>query len=277
MDTSSTLHWPNNKRIAVCFNVCLEAWSDGKAPGISPMGNPLLPGVLDNTAISWAAYGPRRGIYRLLDGFARHGVKASVMTNAIIAERHPEAVKAVAAGGHEIVSHSYAMDVMPVMMKQDEERANIQRCTDLLRNVSDHAVKGWLSPRATPSANTARLLTEAGYVWYGDTLADDLPWIETYGGKRIVAIPLSTDVNDMRSMKDGAPVSSIVGTFEEQLTRLRERDTGPAVIDCTVHAHIFGRPHGAHFFERVVEMAAKSPDVWVATRMDIAGAVLAKD
>jgi hypothetical protein len=33
--------WPKGKRIAVIFNVCLEAWSDGKAPGISPMGNPL--------------------------------------------------------------------------------------------------------------------------------------------------------------------------------------------------------------------------------------------
>ncbi len=98
--------WPNGKPIAVCFNVCLEAWSDGKAPGISPMGNPLPPGVLDNTAISWAEYGPRRGIYRLLEGFAKHGVKASVITNAIIAERHPDAVKAVATAGHEVVSHS---------------------------------------------------------------------------------------------------------------------------------------------------------------------------
>ena len=48
--------WPNGKRIAVVFNVCLEAWSDGKAPGISPMGNPLPAGVLDTMAISWAAY-----------------------------------------------------------------------------------------------------------------------------------------------------------------------------------------------------------------------------
>ena len=58
--------WPNGKRIAVVFNVCLEAWSDGKAPGISPMGNPLPAGVLDTMAISWAAYGVRTGIYRLL-------------------------------------------------------------------------------------------------------------------------------------------------------------------------------------------------------------------
>ena len=49
--------WPKKKRIAVVFNVCLEAWSDGKAPGISPMGNPLPAGVLDTMAISWAAYG----------------------------------------------------------------------------------------------------------------------------------------------------------------------------------------------------------------------------
>ena len=272
-----TWQWPGGKPIAVIFNVCLEAWSDGKAPGISPMGNPLPPGVLDNTAISWAEYGPRRGIYRLLESFARHGVKASVMTNAIIAERHPQAVKAVAAGGHEIVSHSYAMDVMPVMMKADEEHANIRRCTDLLQNVSAQKVSGWLSPRATPSANTSRLLAEAGYVWYGDTLADDLPWIETHGEKKIVAIPLSTDVNDMRSMKDGAPASAMVGTFEEQLARLRDHETEAAVVDCTVHAHIFGRPHGAYYFDRVVELAAKAPDVWVATRLDIAGSVLAND
>jgi len=42
--------WPNNKRVAVVFNVCLEAWSDGKAPGISPMGNPLPAGALDTGA-----------------------------------------------------------------------------------------------------------------------------------------------------------------------------------------------------------------------------------
>ena len=81
--------WPNGKRIAVVFNVCLEAWSDGKAPGISPMGNPLPAGVLDTMAISWAAYGVEVGIHRLMDGFARHGAKASVMTNAVIAERAP--------------------------------------------------------------------------------------------------------------------------------------------------------------------------------------------
>src|SRR3954470_16611218 len=98
--------WPNDKRIAVVFNVCLEQWSDGVAPGISPMGNPLPAGVLDTMAISWASYGVKCGIYRLLDALAAHGGKASIMTNAIVAERAPEAVRAIAEAGHEVLSHS---------------------------------------------------------------------------------------------------------------------------------------------------------------------------
>ena len=268
--------WPGEKPIAVVFNVCLEAWSDGKAPGISPMGNPLPAGVLDTMAISWAAYGAKRGIYRLLEAFARHDAKSSVMVSAVLAERAPEAVKAVGDAGHEILSHSYAMDVIPALMKEDEEKKNIQRCTKLLEDVSGKAVKGWLSPRGTPSANTARLLAESDYTWYGDVFDDDLPYVQTFGRKKIVAIPLSTDVNDMRSMKDGAPPRAMLDTFEEILKRIDERREGPVIVDVTAHAHIFGRPHGAYFYEKVIETAAKTRDVWIATRLEIAEFVLAR-
>ena len=92
--------WPGGRRIAVVFNIAFEAWSEGKAPGISPMGNPLppIPGIIDTMAISWAAYGAKRGIYRLLDALARHNARASVMVSAALGERSPEAVKAVADG-----------------------------------------------------------------------------------------------------------------------------------------------------------------------------------
>src|SRR5581483_4750511 len=173
--------WPGNKRIAVVFNVCLEAWSDGKAPGISPMGNPLPAGVLDTMAISWAAYGVEVGIHRLMDAFDRHGARASVMTNAVIAERAPETVKAIADRGHEILSHSYSMDVIPA----------------LLERTSGKKIVGWLSPRGTSKLTTPKLLAEAGYRWYGDVFDTDLPYVMNHGNKKIVAIPLSYDVNDM--------------------------------------------------------------------------------
>ncbi len=266
--------WPDGKRIAVVFNVCLEAWSDGKAPGISPMGNPLPPGVLDTMAISWAAYGVKTGIYRLLDAFNRHGAKTSVMVSAVIAERAPEAVKAIAQGGHEVLSHSYAMDVIPALLSDEEERKNIERCTKLLEQASGRKVAGWLSPRGTSKTTTPKLLAQAGYRWYGDVFDADLPYVQSFGQKKIVAIPLSYDVNDMPSMKYGNPPGMMLEAFNEVIDIARERDDELRIIDVTSHAHIFGHHRGAHYYEKIIEKAVSAPDIWVGTRAQIADLVL---
>jgi peptidoglycan/xylan/chitin deacetylase (PgdA/CDA1 family) len=267
--------WPGNKRIAVVFNVCLEAWSNGKAPGISPMGNPLPAGVLDTMAISWAAYGVKTGIYRLLDAFARHKAKASVMVNAVIAERAPEAVKAVADAGHEVLSHSYAMDVIPALLSDDEEKSNIARCTALLERASGKKIEGWLSPRGTSKPSTPRLLAEAGYRWYGDVFDADLPYVLEYGNNKIVAIPLSYDVNDMPSMKYGAPPKAMLESFNEVMEIARAGDE-LRIIDVTSHAHIFGHHRGAHYYDQIIKLAASASDVWVGTRAEIANHVLSR-
>jgi peptidoglycan/xylan/chitin deacetylase (PgdA/CDA1 family) len=266
--------WPSGKRIAVVFNVCLEAWSDGKAPGISPMGNPLPPGVLDTMAISWAGYGVEVGIHRLMEGFARHGAKASVMTNAVIAERAPATVRAIADNGHEVLSHSYAMDVIPALLSDEDEKKNIDRCTALLQQASGQKVVGWLSPRGTSKPGTAKLLAEAGYRWYGDVFHTDLPYVTRHGNKQIVAIPLSYDVNDMPSMKYGHLPRMMLDSFNEVIDIARTRDDELRIIDVTSHAHIFGHHRGAHFYEKIVEQAMAAPDIWVGTRAQIADHVL---
>jgi len=269
-------NWPGGKKGAILFNVCLEAWSDGKAPGIGPMGNPLPPhpGVLDTNAISWAEYGAKRGVYRLIDGLGRHGVKASVMVNAVLAERHPRAVEAVAQAGHEVLSHSYAMDVIPVLLSEEDERRNIRRCTELLSGASGAPVRGWLSPRGTPSVSTARLLAEAGYQWHGDVMDEDLPYVQTFGDRKLVAIPLNTDVNDMPFMRYGRMPETMLEMFEGIVARGLEREPGPFIVDVTVHAHIFGRPGGAWVFERIAELTAGNRDLWTGTRAEMAEHVL---
>ena len=38
--------WPGGRHVAAVADVAYEGWSDGKAPGIGPAGNPLPPALL---------------------------------------------------------------------------------------------------------------------------------------------------------------------------------------------------------------------------------------
>jgi peptidoglycan/xylan/chitin deacetylase (PgdA/CDA1 family) len=208
-----------------------------------------------------------------MDGLAKHGAKASVMVNAIIAERSPQTVRAVAERGHEVLSHSYAMDVIPGLLSEDEERRNIARCTKLLAEAAGKTIRGWLSPRGTSKPSTPKLLADASYRWYGDVFDFDLPRLISYGNSTIVAIPLSYDVNDMPSMKYGHPPRMMLESYNEVI-EIARAGSELRIIDVTSHAHIFGHHRGAYFYEKIIEQAMSSPDIWVATRAEIADHVL---
>jgi hypothetical protein len=97
-------------------------------------------------------------------------------------------------------------------------------------------IQGWLSPRGTSKPTTPKLLADYGYRWYGDVFDADLPYVQTYGDKKIVAIPLSYDVNDMPSMKYGHPPKMMLDSFNEVIDIARSRDDELRIIDVTNHA-----------------------------------------
>jgi len=254
----------------VLFNIAYEAWSDGKGPGIGPMGNPLPAGHFDTNALSWGNYGVVRGIGRLLDCLARHDIKASVMVSGVLAERHPASIVAIATAGHEIVAHGFAQDVIPATLAEPEVRADIAKTSRALAAAVGDAPKGWISPRGTPSTISAQALSEAGYLWHGDAFDDDLPYRQRFGEHSIIAIPLTMGVNDLpHVMRYGNSPPEFVALFQHNLDRART-ERGAAMIDVTAHAHVFGRPSGAGAFEAVLELAKASPNVWIGTRLQVA-------
>ena len=256
--------WPGGKRIGVIISVAFEGWSDGKWPGVSPMGNPLQAGFPDINAVKWAEYAPRCGMPRILRLLARHGVAASVMVCGVMAERYPSLVRDVAAAGHEIVAHSYAMDVIPVYLDEAAERVNIRRTTALLERATGVRPVGWSSPRGTPSVRTERLLAEAGYQWHVDALDDDLPYMLEFGAQKIMTLPASMEVNDLPlHARHGHPARAMLEAFEDALASLRALPDETGRIDAIIHAHVFGRPAGIWVFDRIIEIARGSPDVWV--------------
>jgi len=259
--------WPNDKRIAVFLRVSFEWWSDDKWPGIGPMGNPLRQGFADLNAVSWAEYGHRRGIFRILNVLERQQVQATVNVCGILAERYPEIVRRIVDAGHDVVAHSYTMDVIPIYLSEEEERENIRRTTDLIERAGGVRPRGWISPRSTPGLSTPRLLLEAGYDWHGDTLNDDLPYVVHYGDRSIVAFPNNTEINDLpHYMRYGNSPRALIELFEDWLDCARHRETGAVRVDPAIHAHVSGRPLAMSAYERIIEIAKAAPDVWMGTR-----------
>jgi len=270
-----SFRWPGGKRVAVIFNIAYEAWSDGQAPGIGPMGNVLKPGFFDTNADSWASFGANRGIHRLLDYADKRGIKTSVMTNGVLAQRDPATVKSIHARGHEIVNHSWGMDVIPVYFKEDEERANLKKNHDILQQASGFSPVGWISPRGTGSPISPRLLAEAGYLHHGDCNDDDRPYVLNYAGRRIVGIPLTMDVNDLpTTIRYGNAPRAMLEQFNDVFTAMRERETVPLMLDVTAHTHVFGRPSGAWVYDEIMGIVKNTSDVWVTTREEMARYVL---
>lgn len=268
--------WPGGRRLAVFFRVAFEGWSDGHWPGVGPMGNPLKPGFVDLNALGFAEYGHRRGIFRALETLARHNVKATIILSGVMAERHPQIVKDISDQGHDIVAHSYGMDVIPVYLSEDEERANIRRTVDLIVKATGKRPTGWISPRGTPSPRTAKMLTEEGFEWHGNSLNDDMPYLVHFDTGTIVSFSSNMECNDLPLyMRYGNPPRVMLEIFEDWLEYVRKYEKGAARIDPTIHSHVFGRPVGMSVFQKMIEVAKTADDIWIGTRSEAVKYILA--
>jgi peptidoglycan/xylan/chitin deacetylase (PgdA/CDA1 family) len=262
--------WPGGRRVAAVVNVAYEAWSDGQAPGIGPAGNPLPSGAFDTNARSWGDYGADHGIHRLLGILERTEVRGSIMVSGILAERHPQNVRAIAEAGHEISAHSYAQDIVPATLSDEDDRANVAKTTQILERVTGQRPYGWVSPRFTQGAHTVEALVSAGYQWHGDAMDADLPYEQKYEHGSIVAVPFGMDINDLpHAMRFGRTPREYVEMFGDLLENLLTGNYGACIIDVTAHAHNYGRPGGAWAYEHVIRQLAQRDDIWLATRAEI--------
>jgi peptidoglycan/xylan/chitin deacetylase (PgdA/CDA1 family) len=264
---SAEIDWSGGRKVVALVTVALELWSPGHWPVYAPMAAAWpLPGVDDTHSASWADYGVTTGIWRLLDVLG--DLPATVGVNGLVAERHPETVVAVHEAGHEIAAHSWAQEVVPALLDVDAERANIRRCTDILRRVTGVRPTGWMSPRATGSRHTVDLLAEAGYRWTGDHSDHDLPQVLSTAHGRLVSL-MHSDYSDVRA----AGPYAYRDLHRELLDQLLAAP-GPGVFRLTIHAHVGGRPLLAGMVSQILDHIRACDDVWVATHDQVAEHIL---
>ena len=84
-------------------------------------------------------------VQRLLALFAQHGAQATFFTLGWVAQRYPQLVRDIVAGGHELASHGYehqrASDQTP-----ETFAADVRRAKALLEDISGLAVHGYRAP-----------------------------------------------------------------------------------------------------------------------------------
>lgn len=243
--------WPGKRSLCVSVSVMLEGWSDGAGPGVGPMGNVLKPGVLDLQARSWADYGANAGAWRLLDVLQHAGVRAVFYVSGILAERNAELMRAIVNAGHKVAGHGWAQEIIPATQDETSERADIERCREVLALSTGKPPRGWISPRCTPSAHTTALLAAAGFAWHADFFDMDLPRVVTTASGPMMAVPFTMEINDMpMSVRYGNEPEAYTRTLERILKHWKIVASRPSCLDLTVHAHVFGRPFGAIEFAR---------------------------
>ena len=57
--------------------------------------------------ITQGGYGPRKGVYRIMDLLDEYNIKGTFCVVGQTAERYPEAVEEIISRGHEVACHGY--------------------------------------------------------------------------------------------------------------------------------------------------------------------------
>ena len=263
--------WPDGKTVATWIVVSLE-WFP-----ITPEDKPFrAPGHMqtaypDYRHYTAREYGTRVGFYRLLDAFAKAGVRVSVAANSAIAERYPSIIRDIVAAGHEIIAHSTDMNgTIASGLPLEEERALIASSLDTFERVAGFRPRGWHSIARSQSFNTVPLLKDLGVAYCVDWANDEMPWAFANG---LVNVPLNHELSDRQILN---VQQQSVDSYAEQILDAHDwlsaeasTQGGGRLLPLHLTPYIIGLPYRMDAFEALLAELAARPQTWFATGGDV--------
>ncbi|ATW02821.1 polysaccharide deacetylase family protein [Sphingorhabdus sp. YGSMI21] len=262
------LQWPDAKKLLIWPVISLEYFP--MIPGDDPFRAPghMQTAHPDYRHYTAREYGTRIGIYRLLGAFEKVGARISVATNSAVAERYPELIADILAGGHEIVAHSTDMNgTIASGLGEADEKALIMQSLDSLEKATGDRPRGWLSIARSQSFNTARLLAGAGLDYMCDWANDELPYgFQTPAGE-ITNLPLNHELSDRQIIN---VQQQSVDSYAQQMTDaadwlLGEADQfGGRMMPMHLTPYIMGLPYRIAAFETLIAGLAARREIGFA-------------
>ncbi|MBY0337429.1 MAG: polysaccharide deacetylase family protein [Acetobacteraceae bacterium] len=268
--------WPGDARLALSFVVNVEEGAELTLTAGDERNESVyevreeVEGHPDPCMETHYAYGARAGVWRILDAFDAHGMKATFSACGRAVAANPFLVAEPARAGHEVSAHGWRWE-RHAGMAEDHERQVIARTVAAIRDATRERPVGWHT-RSASSVHTRRLLLEeGGFLYDSDAYDDDLP--RFHAATRHVILPYAFDTNDMRFSPGGGFVQArdfsdyCIGAID---WLLREGRTAPKMLSIGLHLRIIGRPARMPGLAAVLDHVARTPGIWVARRRDIA-------
>jgi allantoinase len=259
------------KRILVHLVVNVENWQfDQPMPRTivtPPHGRETVPDVPN---FSWADYGMRAGLPRILDAFASRGLVASTSFNAGVIDAYPEAAIAMRDAGWEFIGHG--MHQKSINHVEGGEEGLVRASLDKIAGFTGTRPRGWLSPGLRETLDTADILKRAGVDYVCDWVVDDRPsWMRTTAGP-MIAMPYNLEINDsiIYAIERHA-TGEMANRLELTLRRFEKECRASAIVLALgLHPHLISVPHRIHELEHMLDLLSASPDVGFHTGSQLA-------
>jgi allantoinase len=261
---------PDGAQLAVWIGVNIEHYRWGQpALSLAQFTAQLVP---DPTNYGWRDYGPRVGIWRLIEILDTFGVRASAVMNSEVCVHYPEIVEEALQRRWAVVAHGRDNSTWQTGMELDEERAFITEIVETLERATGRRPSGWLGPALTATPNTYNLLAELGFTYTLDWANDDQPYPLKVQSGKLISVPYSSEVNDIPAFvlhhQTGEEFAqSLVDQFE---TLYEEGASSLRIMGIGIHPFLVGQPFRARHFARALEHIVKHERVWLTTSDEIA-------
>ena len=260
---------PGGARMAVWVIVNVEEWNPEEPMPRTvltpPAGGSPMPDV-PNWA--WHEYGNRVGFWRLLEVFDEFQIPAVLAINGAAVRTYAAISRAAHSRGWEFIGHGFTQKNM---QKVPDEREDIVKTRDAIRDYTGRAPRGWLGPGLTETWNTPDILSEEGFDYVADWVLDDQPVCLKTNGKPLVSIPYTQECNDVAMMLIQHHQAAEYRTRAiDQFDQIYKDSTSSArVMALVVHPYIMGVPHRLRYFRDAIAHMRKHSDVAFRTGENI--------
>jgi peptidoglycan/xylan/chitin deacetylase (PgdA/CDA1 family) len=266
------LHWPEQARVALCVLITLEhtEWrppegSFQSVPGATGMISRPYP---DYARLTHQEYGPRVGIFRVLDVLEHYGIPPTVAMDALTAEHYPYLVQHCLQRGCEIIGHGMAASRMITStMSEQAERDYIHTAIATLRRATGKVPLGWFSPEYGESMRTPPLLAQAGIQYVCDWVNDEQPYRLTTPQGELFALPIMLELDDVHAMWERrVPVDRYATLLTDSFDVLyRDGASNGRLLVLHLHPWLIGQPFRIGFLDQALGVIMRRQRVWAAS------------